>query len=290
MKLPGPLVSTQWLADHLDVSTLRVFDASVYLVPRLDGAGYLTESGRSAWQSAHIPGANFLDLLADFSDNSQPVPVMMPAPERFAALCERHGIGDDVAVVIYSAQGMAWSARMWWMLRAMGFDNAAVLDGGWEQWQCEGRPSANQHQPYPVARLTAKPQAHRWADKTEVLQAIHNPTVCTLNALPAEVYDGRLNRFGRAGHIPGSHHMAHSQLLDPGSGRLLSPELLRLAFDSVGAMPRRVIAYCGTGVAASVNALALAVLGHANTAVYDGSMAEWAMDPVLPLVTGNVPG
>ena len=151
MKLPHPIVSTQWLADNLDVPGLRIFDASVYLTVNPDGPGYITESGLARWRKAHIPGANFLEMLTEFLDNSGPAPMMMHAPEHFAGLCARHGIGDDSTVVIYSGQTMMWSARMWWMLRTVGFTNAAILDGGWEKWQREGRATSADDKPYPPA-------------------------------------------------------------------------------------------------------------------------------------------
>jgi thiosulfate/3-mercaptopyruvate sulfurtransferase len=290
MKLTSPLVSTQWLADNIDDPTLRLFDASIYLTVNPDGPGYLTESGRAKWAQAHIPGANFLEMLTDFSDNSTPVPMMMPAPERFAELCGRHGIGDDSTVVIYSGQTMMWSARMWWMLRSMGFANAAILDGGWEKWEREGRATSSEHRPYPPAAFTPRPHARSWADKENVLQAIHNPSVCTINALQPDIYDGQINRYGRPGHIPGSHNVYYGSLLNPEDGTYLPPDRLRQQFEASGVFSRPAILYCGGGVSASLDAVALTMLGHRDIAIYDGSMFEWCMDPALPLVLGTQPG
>ena len=290
MKLERPIVSTQWLADNIDDPSLRLFDATVYLTVNPDGPGYITESGRAKWSQAHIPGANFLEMLTEFSDNSTPVPMMMPAPERFAELCRRHGIADDSTVVIYSAQTMMWSARMWWMLRSMGFANAAVLDGGWEKWEREGRPTSSEDRPYPQATFTPRPQATMWADKKDVLQAIHNPSVCTINALQPDIYDGQINRYGRAGHIPGSHNVYYASLLNPDNGTYLPPDQLKQRFEASGTFSRRTILYCGGGVSASLDALALTMLGHPDVAIYDGSMFEWCMDPALPLVSGVNPG
>ena len=202
MKLASPIVSTQWLAEHLDTPGLRIFDASVYLTVNPDGPGYIAESGLARWREAHIPGANFLEMLAEFSDNSQPSPMMMHPARHFAGLCSRHGIGDDSTVVVYSGQSMMWSARMWWMLRTMGFTDAAILDGGWEKWQREGRPTSLEDKPYPPAKFTARPRTKMWADRKEVLESIHDPSVCTVNALQPDVYDGQVNRYGRPGHIP----------------------------------------------------------------------------------------
>jgi thiosulfate/3-mercaptopyruvate sulfurtransferase len=290
MEFSSPIVSTQWLAEHLDTPGLRIFDASIYLTVNPDGPGYITESGRARWSHAHIPGANFLEMLADFSDNSGPSPMMMHKAERFAELCGRHGIGDDSTVVIYSGQTMMWSARMWWMLRSMGFTNAAVLDGGWEKWQREGRPTSCEDKHYPAATFIPRPAARMWADKQEVLSAIHEPSVCTINALQPDIYDGQINRYGRAGHIPGSHNVYYNSLLDPADGTYLPAETLKQRFEAARPFERRAIVYCGGGVSAGLDAIALTMLGHKDFAIYDGSMFEWCMDPALPLVSGTEPG
>jgi thiosulfate/3-mercaptopyruvate sulfurtransferase len=291
MRLTGPLVSTQWLADHLDMPGLRIFDVSVYLTVNPDGPGYITESGLAKWSEAHIPGAGFLDVLQEFSDNSSGVGFAMLPVERFAELAGRHGIGDDTTVVLYSGQSVMWSARMWWMLRTVGFENAAILDGGWEKWEREQRPVTAEACPYPEATLTPQPRPGSWADKREVLEAIHSPSICTINALSPDVYSGETNRYGRPGHIPGSHNVYYNDLLDAEDGTYLPPAQLRERFDVSDALGRpRVIAYCGGGVTASMDALALTLLGHPDVAVYDGSMMEWTLDPSLPLVMGHEPG
>jgi thiosulfate/3-mercaptopyruvate sulfurtransferase len=290
MKLTHPIVSTQWLADNLDMPGLRIFDASVYLTVNPDGPGYNTESGLAKWREAHIPGANLLEMLTEFLDNSGSAPLMMHPPEHFAELCARHGIGDDSTVVIYSGQSMMWSARMWWMLRTVGFTNAAILDGGWEKWQREGRATSSEDKPYPPATFTPRPRAKMWADKAEVLQAVHAPSVCTINALQPDIYDGQVNRYGRAGHIPGSHNVYYNSLLNPDDGTYLPPDKLRQQFEPSGTFDRRTIVYCGGGVSAGLDAIALTMLGHDDIAIYDGSMFEWCADPALPLVTGSEPG
>lgn len=291
MTLTQPIVSTQWLADNINNPSLRLFDASIYLTVNPDGPGYITESGKSRWQKAHIPGANFVEMLTDFSDNSGPVPMMMPAAERFAELCSQHGIGDDSTVVIYSGQSMMWSARLWWMLRTVGFTNAAILDGGWEKWEREQRPVESECRPYATARFTATANPTMWASKDDVLQAIHNPSVCMINALQPDIYDGQIPRYGRPGHIPGSHNVYYNTLLDQETGTYLPAEQLKPLFDAVGALARpRAVLYCGGGVSATLDAIALTMLGHKDIAVYDGSMFEWCMDPALPLVLGTEPG
>jgi thiosulfate/3-mercaptopyruvate sulfurtransferase len=290
MQLASPIVSTQWLAEHLDEPDLRLFDASIYQVPTADGSGMTTESGRSRWAEAHIPGANFIDMLMEFSDHSRSAPLMVPPTERLTELCGRHGIAAESTVVIYSAQGMSWAARLFWILRGLGLKHVAILDGGWEKWQREGRPVSTDDRPYAPVHLSVSPISSAWADKKDVLQAIHNPAVCVLSAVAPDIYTGQNNPFGRAGHIPGSQNLFCNSLLDAETGTFLPADSLRQSFAASGALNRRTIVHCNRGVAAGLNAVALTLLGNADVAIYDGSLAEWCMDPALPLVLGAQPG
>ena len=135
---PEFLVSTQWLAEHLADDDVRVFETTVFL-HSVEGGGRRAESGRSAYETGHIPGAGFLDLQADFSDNDQPYRFMMPAAAAFAEAAGRHGISDTAALVLYDRLGSQWAARFWWMFRSMGCRGAMVLDGGLRRWTAEGR-------------------------------------------------------------------------------------------------------------------------------------------------------
>lgn len=290
MRVPGPLISTDWLQANLADPALRVVDATVFLHINQPGPGYTPESGRAKWAEAHIPGANFVDLLGDFSDPTAGVPFMMPPPDKFAALAGAHGIGDDTAVVIYSAGSIMWSTRLWWMLRSVGFDNAGILDGGFEKWRREERPLTAEVTKHPPATLTVRPRPRLWAGRDDMLAAMQDPAVCTINALSPEVYRGDKNMYGRAGHIPGSHNVFYNTLLDGSAGTYLPVPTLKERFDTCGAFSRpRVIVYCGGGISATMDALALTLAGHPNIAVYDGSMWEWVSDPELPLSLGAEP-
>jgi thiosulfate/3-mercaptopyruvate sulfurtransferase len=129
-----------------------------------------------------------------------------------------------------------------------------------------------------------------WADKAEVLRSIHDEKVCTMSALQPDVYDGSMERYGRAGHIPGSHCVFSDDLFDAQTGELLPLEQLRKKFEESQPFGRRTIVHCGGGVSATLNAIALEMLGHQDVAVYDGSMYEWCADPSLPLVLGTERG
>lgn len=284
------LISTQDLADRLAgpaaaAAGLRLFDVTAHLRPATPGP-WRVESGRADYLAAHIPGAAFIDLQGELSDAASPLRFTQPGPARLAAAFAAAGVGDGDEVVLYSSSHPMWATRVWWLLRSIGVA-ARVLDGGLSLWRAEGRPVVQGAKAYPPAPLlTPRPQPARWADKQDVLLAIGQQRVCTLNALSAELHAGTAPiSYGRPGHILGSVNLPYGGLLD-GQGRLLPVEQLRSALDAVGALgARQVICYCGGGIAATLDALALTLAGHGNVAVYDGSLQEWAVDPALPMAT-----
>lgn len=290
MALPTPLVTTDWLADHLGDTDLRVYDTTIYLRHKSDGFGYVPESGRAEWQQAHIPGAGFLDVIAELSDADAGLPFMMPAPESFAATMAAHGVADGTAVVLYNKGFPMWSTRVWWMLRSIGFDNVAVLDGGWEKWQREGRPSDAVAPAWPTGTLSVKPRPEMWVDKARMLDVVASGSPVTVNALSPEVYSGEKNQYGRPGHLPGTHNVFYGSLIDAQTGEFLPPEQLRELFAASGALTAdEVITYCGGGISATMDCLALELCGQRKVAVYDGSMSEWVRDESLPLKLGSEP-
>jgi thiosulfate/3-mercaptopyruvate sulfurtransferase len=281
---PGLLVSADWLERELGADDLRVYDTSVRLVPA--ERGYHIQSGRESYASGHVPGAGFLDLPGALSDPGSSLPFTCPAPEALARAFGEAGVGDGSRVVLYSTTGTMWATRVWWMLRALGFDRAAVLDGGLDAWKGSGRPLCTEPCAPAPAALTPRPEARRWASKDEVTKALRDPQVCTINALPRAVHRGDAPvHYGRRGHIAGSANLPYDELLR--EGRLLLGDL-RERLSSVGALDRqRVITYCGGGIAATLDAFALELCGHPDVAVYDGSLSEWARDPGAPMETGD---
>lgn len=279
------LVDTEWLAAHLDDPDLRVLDCSVSLVP-VEG-GVRLESGRAAWSAGHIPGAGYADLMQDLSDRNTKLPMMMPPAEQFAAAMGRLGVGPGTRVVLYDAGNHTWATRVWWMLRAMGFDQAAVLDGGFNKWKAEGQPLSVALPAHPAVAFIAQPRAGSFVDRDVVRDALRSPQVCLVNALSADEHAGRVSRTPRPGRIPGSGNVPAGSLVDPATGAYLPLDALREVLQAAGALDApRVIAYCGGGIAATSVAFTLARLGAADVAVYDGSLVDWSSDPLLPLETG----
>lgn len=281
------LVTTAWLAENLADPDLRVFDATVHLRPATAGP-YRIESGRSDYETAHVPGAAFLDLAGDLSDADAPLPFTMPPLDRLAHALGAAGVQRGARVVVYTTTTPMWATRVWWMLRASGFDDVAVLDGGFAKWIAEGRPVEAGVRRYPPADLSLVARPGAWADKHAVLVAIEDGSVCTINALSPSVHSGdSATHYGRKGHIKGSRNVPFAALLKP-DGAFRDDDDLRALFEAVGAFERaRVICYCGGGISATMDALALTRLGHPSVAVYDGSMSEWSRDPDLPMETGS---
>ncbi|MBT5107422.1 MAG: sulfurtransferase [Rhodospirillaceae bacterium] len=287
-RYPEALVETDWLAANLDDPNLRIYDCTTYLRAPGDNLDvpYIVESGRADFDAAHIPGAGFLDLQSELSDNANPLRFTMPAPDVLAAAFAAKGIGDDTRVILYSRGAMQWSTRIWWMLRAIGFDNAAILNGGWEKWADEGRPESTRAPDHAPAMLTANPRDGLFVGKDAVMAAIGSESICTLNALSAELHSGAGERYGRPGRIPGSVNVPAASLADTASRALLSPQAVQQAFTAVGAAPdKKIITYCGGGIAASLDAYLLHQLGYTDIAIYDASLSEWAPDPDLPMET-----
>ncbi|MCL5744811.1 MAG: rhodanese-like domain-containing protein, partial [Acidobacteria bacterium] len=178
---------------------------------------------------------------------------------------------------------------VWRMLRAFGFDNVAVLDGGWKKWTAEGRPVSTRPPTCSPAKFVADPRPELIAAKNDVIAAMGDSETCILNALDPEEYAGRGPvRYGRPGHIPSSVNVWCLNLVDPQTNAFLPPEKLREQFAAVGALDKKkVIVYCGGAIAATADAFVLTLLGADHIAVYDGCMTEWAADPALPLETAS---
>ncbi len=274
------LVSADWLASELGAPDLVVLDCTVNLRPGPDG--FASVSGRDEWAEAHIPGAGFADLQGDLVDTDSPYGFAVPAPEDFAAAMERLGVGDDSRVVLYDNGQAMWAARVWWMLRWIGFDNAALLDGGLPAWQAAGGATASDHNEPAPGDLTVSVRPELIADKAEVMAIANSGGSCLIDALPEPVFSGEMAMYGDGGHIPGAVNTPAMGLVDADTRRFLPPDELATRFPHE--VDERIVTYCGGGIAASANAFVLTMLGHTDVAVYTASLQEWVTDPDAPLV------
>jgi thiosulfate/3-mercaptopyruvate sulfurtransferase len=284
---PEFLVSTDWLAGHADDPDVLVFDCTTHLIPDPKNT-YQVVPGREDFEKGHIPGTQFIDMLRDVSDTSHRFRFMRQTPEDFAAAMRGFGVNNRSRIVTYSTANPWWATRLWWLLRVFGFDNAAVLDGGWQKWTHEGRAvKTGPASPHIAGDFTVREVRDLMVDKQQVLAAIGDGEVCTLNALQPQQHSGTGgNSYGRPGRIAGSVNLPAAHLLNPDTNEFLPADELRRRFAGVGAMDRPVITYCGGGIAASADALALVMLGHEHVKLYDASLSEWATDPSLPMETG----
>ncbi|KDB04743.1 3-mercaptopyruvate sulfurtransferase [Defluviimonas sp. 20V17] len=269
---PKTLVSTDWLAAHLNDPDLRV----------LDGSWYLPQMGRDAkaeYDAGHIPGARHFDI-DEIADLRSDLPHMAPPPEKFISRMRAMGVGDGHQVVVYDGMGVFSAPRVWWLFRLMGKTDVAVLDGGLPKWRAEGREIEDLP---PVVRdrhMTVQRQAHLVKDVTQVAAASKLGDHEIIDARAAERFRGEAPepREGlRAGRIPGSRNLPYAELLHD-DGTLRDTEVLRAAFEAAGVdLTKPVITTCGSGVSAAILSLALERIGHRNHALYDGSWAEWGM-------------
>ncbi len=286
----GGLISTQELAGLLGQSDLRVFDCTTYLDTQPEGSPvpYVARPGTQSFAEGHIPGAGFLDLQGEFSDQTTELRFMMPSVAQLEAAFGRHGIGNGSRVLLYSIGTAMWATRFWWMLQSLGFD-ALVLDGGLDKWKAEGRAiETGPAKGYPPSTFTAKPKAGYFVDKREALQASTNRSTVVVNALGPQFHKGlEPSRYGRPGRIPGSVNVPAATLIDTASKTFLPPEEVAPKFAAQGiTKDKRVVAYCGGGISATIDLFQLHRLGYDNITLYDGSMGEWAKDEQLPIETG----
>ena len=276
------IVETDWLASHLSSPDLIV----------LDGSWHLPTAGRDAkkeYLAEHIPGALFFDI-DDLSDEKSSLPHMLPSTVKFASRMKKMGIGDGARIVVYDTNGIFSAARVWWTFRAMGHQDVAVLNGGLRKWKAEGRPLEDGRPAQRSERhYTPLQNTEIIRDLEEMKALLKKSGTQIVDARPAGRFEGREAepRPGlRSGHIPGAKNVPSQQLLNP-DGTFKSPAELSALFKSVGIdVSKSVVTTCGSGVTASMLALALAVLGQTNAAVYDGSWAEWGQDNGLPVETG----
>ncbi len=279
---PKTLVSTDWLAAHLNDPDLRILDASWHM----PATG---RDARAEYDAAHIPGARFFDIDA-ISDKRSALPHMAPPVEMFISRMRAMGVGDGHQVVVYDNSDVRSAARVWWTFRLMGKTDVAVLDGGLAKWQAEGRPVEDMAPILRDRHITVQRQAGLVRDVTQVALASKLADYQIVDARAPERFRGEAAepRPGlRSGHIPGARNVPFGRLLNA-DGTMKAPDALRAEFESAGVdLKQPVITSCGSGITAAVLSLALERIGHRNHSLYDGSWTEWGSFRDLPLATGD---
>ncbi|MBU2992553.1 3-mercaptopyruvate sulfurtransferase [Octadecabacter sp. 1_MG-2023] len=279
---PKTLVSTEWLAAHLKDPDLRILDASWYMPAD-------ERDGRAEFDAAHIPGARFFDI-DDVSDNRSELPHMVPSVEKFMSRMRQMGVGDGHQVVVYDTSGLFSAARVWWLFRLMGKMDVAVLDGGFPKWQAEGREIEDLPPVIRDRHMTVSRQNQMVKDVTQVASASKLGDYAIVDARAPERFRGDVPepREGlRAGHIPNSRNVFFRDLLEA-NNTLKSPDAIEQIFKDAGVdLNKPAILSCGSGVTASILALAMERMGKTDHAVYDGSWSEWGTFDDLPIATGD---
>lgn len=274
------LVEPAWLEPRLADPAIRIIDASWYLPA-------MKRDARAEYAAAHLPGAVFFDLSTDLADERAPIRNTIAPPEQLARRFAARGIGTDHHVIVYDHLGGYSAARVWWTLRYAGHGNVSLLDGGFARWANARRLVTSAAPGHPPASFVAKPRPELLRTKADVARALREGDVEIVDARSSARFRGSGEEHTKhKGHMPGAKSVPYDENL---AGDRLKPEAeLRAVYERAGVrLDRPIIATCGSGVTAALDAFALALLGHGDVSVYDGSWAEWGDSDDVPIATGN---
>jgi thiosulfate/3-mercaptopyruvate sulfurtransferase len=281
---PESLVSTEWLAGHIDDPLVKIIDGSF----KMPG---IKPTARADYDERHIIGAVLFDI-DEIKDQASPLPHMLPSAEYFGAAIGRLGIHINQKIVVYDSAGIVSAPRVWWMFRAFGYDNVGVLNGGLPKWLGEGRAATNEptKPTSGVHSYSARLNQRLLRSKAQLLSNLETKRDQVLDARTRERFEGKAAEpwpGRRPGRIPGSLNLPYTMLVDPAAKTLLPAEELQRRYRDAGIAPDRpIVTSCGSGVTACVLAFGLHLLGRDDVAVYDGSWAEWGLPGETPVATG----
>jgi thiosulfate/3-mercaptopyruvate sulfurtransferase len=283
LSLPGSLVSSEWLAAHLDDANLVILDGSF----KLPG---VTPIAAEDFATRHIPGARFFDIDR-IADHDTTLPHMLPSAAAFEGYAADLGISNDSIVVVYDTPGLMSAGRVWWTLRTFGHDKVAVLDGGLRKWLAEGRPVTDALPAVTKGSFRASFDPSAVRSKAQVLGNLESHVEQVIDARSAGRFtaDEKEARPGlRSGHIPGSLNLPFNALINPETGEILDIPAIRKAFETAGLdFSKPVIASCGSGVTAAALTFGLHLAGKDDVAIYDGAWTEWGQPGDTPVETGS---
>ncbi|MFG1301336.1 sulfurtransferase [Xanthobacter sp. V3C-3] len=279
--LPGPLVSTEWLAEHLGAADLKVLDCTwLHASTNMDG--------RTQYRGRHLPGSVHFDI-DNVADKTSPLPHMLPSAAEFAKKVGLLGVATGDKVVVYDRLcGGSAAARVWWMFRAFGYEDVAVLDGGYGKWTKEKREAEMAPVRPEPATFSAAPVPALVRDLSQMIANIGTKAEQVIDARgPAKFAGSQDDVFPvkKKGHIPGSINLPWGDLIVEETGEMIAPEALAARFSAAGIdIAKPVVATCASGTISAVVLLALFILGNRTAALYDGSWAEWGLADDTPAV------
>lgn len=282
--LSQPIVTTEWLQDHLNHPRLRIVDIRGLVKPATEPPPHYFNL-RDDYDASHIPGAVFIDWVHEITDPDDPRHTQIATPARYAAVMSRAGIDENTVVVAYDTGAGVFASRLWWSLRYYGHEQVAVLDGGWDKWVSEGRPTTTAVPDISPTTFTPRPNPALRRTADEVLAALHRDDTLIIDVRSDTEYKGQASRAPRMGHIPGAVNQGRSLFMND-DNTLKSPDEIRAVFAGSGLQAdqrQEVIVYCNAGVSATYSLLAMTHAGMNNGTLYDGSWKEWGSDESKPI-------
>ena len=288
-KYPEEIVTCEWLDKNRNNDNIRIYDCTTYLhyTDNDPTKPYNVESGLKDYETSHITNSAFLDLQSDISDTDSPYRFTLPKLDILSQKFKDIGVGDPYHIILYSRNGMQWSARVWWMLHVVGYDKVSILNGSFIEWKRLGLSEESKTNIFSAADFNFLPRYNFFVGKDHVIEAIEDEKTILLNSLTEDIHIGDNPRYGRKGRIPTSLNVPFNQLLDNDTGKFKPIEEMSEIFLKQNITPDHIVLnYCGGGIAASLDAFVLRQLGFNNLQIYDNSMSEWAMDDNLPIEVG----